>query len=201
MLSLLWTSFAALPAAGASFDLPKVVLVGDSIRMGYAPLVAKKLEGKAIVISHPVNGGDSANALKNLTEWVVREKPTLVHLNCGLHDLKWDKQTQKHQVALAQYEANLREIVTRIRRETNTVLVFANTTPIHDARHAKRGASFDRFDADVERYNAVAHAVMRAMNVPVHDLNWLVKHNNPEKMLSNDGTHYTPEANVILAEI
>jgi dienelactone hydrolase len=41
---------------------------------------------------------------------------------------------------------------------------------------------------------------MRAMNVPVHDLNWLVKHNNPEKMLSNDGTHYTPEANVILAD-
>ncbi len=200
MFSLLWASFAALPTAGASSDLPKVVLVGDSIRMGYAPLVAKKLEGKALVISHPVNGGDSANVLRNLDEWVIREKPTLVHLNCGLHDLKLDKKTKQHQVELPQYEANLREIVTRIRKETNAVLVFANTTPIHEARHAQRGASFDRLDADVERYNAVAHAIMRELNVTVHDLNWLVKQNGAEKMLSNDGTHYTPEANAILAD-
>lgn len=200
MFSLLWASFAALQTAGASSDLPKVVLVGDSIRMGYAPLVAKKLEGKVLVISHPANGGDSANVLRNLTEWVIREKPTLIHLNCGLHDLKLDKQTKKYQVELAQYEANLREIAMRIRKETNAALVFANTTPIHDARHAKRGASFDRFDTDVGRYNAVAYAVMRELGVTVHDLNWLVKHNNPEKMLSNDGTHYTPEANIILAD-
>lgn len=200
MFGLLWASLTALPAGGASADLPQVVLVGDSIRLGYAPLVAKKLEGKAVVISHPANGGDSANVLKNLDEWLIREKPTLVHLNCGLHDLKLDKQTKKHQVELAQYEANLREIVTRIRKETNAVLVFANTTPIHDARHAQRGASFDRFDADVERYNAVAHAVMREAGVTVHDLNWLVKQNSAEKMLSHDGTHYTPEANAVLAD-
>ena len=38
--------------------LPKVVLIGDSIRLGYAPLVAKRLEGKAVVVSPPANGGD-----------------------------------------------------------------------------------------------------------------------------------------------
>ena len=31
--------------------MPRVVLIGDSIRIGYAPLVAKQLDGKAIVIS------------------------------------------------------------------------------------------------------------------------------------------------------
>src|SRR5690242_6649963 len=36
--------------------LPKIVLVGDSIRMGYAPLVAKNLDGKAIVVSPAPNG-------------------------------------------------------------------------------------------------------------------------------------------------
>src|SRR5262245_46150553 len=77
---------------------PKVVLIGDSIRLGYAPLVAKKLEAKAVVVSPPPNGGDSANVLKNLGEWVLREKPDLVHFNCGLHDLKLAKATKVHQV-------------------------------------------------------------------------------------------------------
>ena len=31
--------------------LPKVVLVGDSIRLNYAPIVAKQLEGIAVVVS------------------------------------------------------------------------------------------------------------------------------------------------------
>ena len=33
-------------------DLPRVLLLGDSIRIGYAPLVAKKLDGVAVVV-HP----------------------------------------------------------------------------------------------------------------------------------------------------
>jgi dienelactone hydrolase/lysophospholipase L1-like esterase len=183
-----------------SDDLPKVVLIGDSIRMGYAPLVAERLKGKAVVVSHSVNGGDSANVLKNLGEWIIGEKPTLVHLNCGLHDLKLDKQLKKHQVELAPYEVNLKDIVTRIRKETNAALVFASTTPILDERHAKHGAHFDRFNADVERYNAVAQKVMRELGVTIHDLNWLVNKNNPAKMLLADGTHYTPEGNAILAD-
>ena len=78
---------------GEQPELPKVVLVGDSIRLGYAPLVAKRLEGKARVVSAEANGGDSANVLAHLDEWVIREKPAVVHLNCGLHDLKLSKKT------------------------------------------------------------------------------------------------------------
>src|SRR5438105_2286570 len=71
-------------AAGKD-GLPRVVLIGDSIRLGYAPLVAEKLTGKAVIISPMENGGDSSNVLKNLDAWVIKAKPTLVHLNCGLH--------------------------------------------------------------------------------------------------------------------
>src|SRR5437764_5322824 len=124
------------PAQAGGTELPKVALIGDSIRMGYAPLVAERLKGKAVVISAAENGGDSANVLKHLEEWVLREKPLLVHLNCGLHDLKLDRQTKRHQVELPDYEANLRETVKRI-RESGAALVFASSTPIEDARHAK----------------------------------------------------------------
>lgn len=193
-------ALAALPArAQGAAELPTVVLVGDSIRLGYAPLVTKRLEGKARIVSPEPNGGDSRNVLAHLDEWVAKEKPLLVHLNCGLHDLKLDKKTRRHQVELADYEANLRQIVRRV-RATGATLVFANTTPIHDARHAKRGADFDRTEADVQRYNAVAERVMRDEGVTVHDLHWLVQRGGPEKLLRPDGTHYTPEGNALLAE-
>lgn len=180
------------PARDEKAKLPKVVMVGDSIRLGYAPLVAKRLAGKADVISPPANGGDSANVLKHLDAWVLRENPDVVHLNCGLHDLKVTKTDKQYQVDLAQYENNLKQIVTRIREGTSAAIVFANTTPILDGRHAKRKAAFDRFEADVQRYNTAAVTLMKELNVPVHDLHWVVEQGGSEKLLGADGTHYTP---------
>jgi dienelactone hydrolase/lysophospholipase L1-like esterase len=179
--------------------LPKVVLVGDSIRMGYAPGVAKRLAGLAEVVSPEANGGDSGNVLEHLDEWVVRQKPDVVHLNCGLHDLKRSRSDGLYQVERARYEANLRRIVNLV-KATGAALVFASTTPILDDRHARRGAGFDRFEADVRRYNAAAAAVMRDAGVPVHDLHWVVEKGGPEKLLGPDGTHYTPDGNDRLAE-
>jgi lysophospholipase L1-like esterase/dienelactone hydrolase len=188
-----WPLVVALAWAGpaAAQPPPKVVLVGDSIRLGYAPLVAKKLDGKAVVVSPKPNGGDSANVLKHLDEWVIREKPDVVHINCGLHDLKLSKATGKHQVGPDDYRRNLRQIVERVRKETTATIIFANTTPIHDDRHAKRKAAFDRTEADVARYNAAALDVMRAAGVPVHDLHTIVERAGVEAVQLADGTHYT----------
>jgi lysophospholipase L1-like esterase/dienelactone hydrolase len=199
-LCVLLAATSTLPAQQTKKDLPKVVLIGDSIRLGYAPLVAKRLEGKAVVISPKANGGDSANVMKNLDEWVAREKPDVVHFNCGLHDLKLSKKTKKHQVEPDVYEANLKAIVARLRKDTTAALVFASTTPILDERHAKRGADFDRTEADVQRYNDVAIKVMKEAGVPVHDLHWVVAQGGADKLLGGDGTHYTPAGYDRLAE-
>ncbi|MCC2668082.1 MAG: hypothetical protein K0Q72_553 [Armatimonadetes bacterium] len=195
--------FAVAPvsaqAPAASPELPTVVLIGDSIRLGYAPLVAKRLEGKARVVSPAPNGGDSSNVLKNLEQWATRERPLLVHLNCGLHDLKLDRKTKAYQVPIDRYEANLREIVQQV-RGSGAALVFANTTPIEDARHAKRKAGFDRLEWDVQRYNDAAERVMRETGVTIHDLHWLVQHRGGPKLQMADGTHYTPAGYEVLAE-
>ena len=45
LLALCSTVEAAEPP-----PLPKVVLIGDSIRLGYAPLVTKRLAGQAVVV-------------------------------------------------------------------------------------------------------------------------------------------------------
>ncbi|MGE3818499.1 MAG: GDSL-type esterase/lipase family protein [Isosphaeraceae bacterium] len=202
VFGLLITSSAARgqTVASPAPGLPKVVLVGDSIRMGYAPRVAERLAGKAVVISPEENGGDSANVRAHLDEWVVAQRPDVVHLNCGLHDLKRSKKDGTHQVELDRYTENLRRIVARIRERTDATLVFASTTPILDDRHARRGADFDRTEADVRKYNAAAIAVMRKLGVPVHDLHWVVERGGVETMLGADGTHYTAAASDRLAE-
>jgi dienelactone hydrolase/lysophospholipase L1-like esterase len=190
---------AAATSATLAQPLPRVVLAGDSIRIGYAPLVASLLAGKAEVIAATENGGDSANLVAHVEEWVLKLQPDVVHLNCGLHDLRVDKASGRSQVPLAEYEANLRTIVARVRAATKAALVFATTTPIDDARHAARGAAFDRFQADVQRHNQVALAVMRELEVPVHDLHWLVQHGGAGEHLAADGTHYTAEGCARLA--
>ncbi|HEY3131426.1 MAG TPA: GDSL-type esterase/lipase family protein [Acidobacteriota bacterium] len=181
-------------------ELPKVVLLGDSIRMGYAPLVAKRLAGKARIVSTTANAEDSGNVLRNLEDWVISEKPALVHFNCGLHDLKLSRERKQYQVDLGQYQKNLKQIVDRIRDATSAAVVFANTTPILDVRHAKRGVGFDRFEADVERYNTAALTVMREADIPVNDLHWIIQRAGMEEMLGSDGTHYTPAGYERLAD-
>jgi dienelactone hydrolase/lysophospholipase L1-like esterase len=178
--------------------LPKVVLVGDSIRIGYAPVVARLLAGKATVVSVEANGEDSSNVLRNLEAWAIRANPDLIHFNAGLHDLKLLKKTREYQVPLEQYRQNLVAIVQRIRKETSASLIFASTTPIVDARHARRGAEFDRFERDVARYNETAISAMRGEGIPVNDLHWLVVRGVAENLLSSDGTHYTPEGYELL---
>ena len=191
-----------VPWAGqaAAAAPPRAVLIGDSIRLGYAPLVAERLRGKVVVLSPEPNGGDSANVLAHLEEWVIQERPDLVHLNCGLHDLKRSKATGQHQVPLEQYEANLRAMLRRVREESGAALVFASTTPIADDRHAQRRVAFDRCEEDVRRYNAAALRVMRELGVPVHDLHWTVEQAGAAAVVAADGTHYTPEGYARLAE-
>lgn len=184
-------------AAAQEKPLPRVVLVGDSIRIGYAPLVAKLLDGKAIVISAKPNGEDSGNVLRNLDEWIVKEKPDVVHINAGLHDLKL--KGRSYQVPLLDYEKNLKTIVERIQTGTKARVIFATSTPILDTLHAERKVGFDRFEADVQKYNSAAVGVMKQAGVPINDLHGLVEGGGKEKLLLGDGTHYTPEGYELLA--
>jgi lysophospholipase L1-like esterase len=178
-----------------SADLPKVVLLGDSIRLSYTPYVQKALEGRAIVVSPKANGGDSARVLKNLEEWAIREQPAVVHFNCGIHDTKKSKTTGKFQVSPEEYAANLRSIVGRLRKETKAVVIFALTTPVDDARAAKgrQKVDYELLEASAAQYNQIARGVMQELGVPVNDLRAAL--GNAEErswLLGGDGIHFTP---------
>ena len=104
-----------------------------------------------------------------------------------------------YQVPLAEYEKNLKAIIERIRKETKATVVFGTTTPIIDKLHAERKAGFDRFEADVQKYNVAAVSVMKQAGVPIDDLHTLVESRGRDKVMGPDGTHYTQEGYEILA--
>ena len=112
-------------------NLPLIVLIGDSIRMGYQDHVASQLAGRAEVWSPEENGGDSRNVLAHLDDWVFSRQPGLVHVNCGLHDLKRAFGAES-EVPLAEYERNVRQILQRLQRELDGGVVWATTTPVDE---------------------------------------------------------------------
>jgi lysophospholipase L1-like esterase len=183
--------------------MPKVVLLGDSIRLGYAAVVEKELAGKVAIVSPKANGGDSSNLLKNLDAWVIREQPALVHFNCGIHDTKKSKAKGTFQVPPEHYEANLRKIVERIRKETKATVLFATTTPILDERAAKgrTKADYELLNASVEQYNRIAHKVMDDLKVPVNDLHALFADAETRgRLMSSDGVHFTTDGRALLGK-
>jgi len=207
-LVVLGLAVADTPAAedAISTSHPKVVLVGDSIRLSYAPQVASQLAGKAVVVSPRANGGDSSNVLKHLEEWVIREKPAVVFFNCGIHDTKKFKSTGKFQVSPQQYAANLREIVQRIRNKTEAVVLFATTTPILDDRaaQARRDRDYELLNASVVQYNEIAQGIMNDLEVPVCDLYATLRnHGQPtpiDDLIVSDGVHPTPAGRELLGD-
>ena len=88
----------------------------------------------------------------------------LVHVNCGLHDLKRAFGAAS-EVPLDEYERNVRQILQRLQRELG-VVVWATTTPVDENWH-HQNKGFDRLEADVEAYNAAARAVAVDLGVPI----------------------------------
>jgi len=69
--------------------LPAALILGDSISMGYAPLVRERLNGVVHVVRPEVNCMDSGFGLAHLDEWLGETPWDVIHFNFGLHDLKY----------------------------------------------------------------------------------------------------------------
>ena len=139
--------------------LPRVLLIGDSISMGYTIPVRKLLEGKANVQRIPTNGGPTSRGVENIEEWLGDEPWDVIHFNWGLHDLKRMKDGKvdisgEWQVAPEDYEKNLISLVSRL-QATGATLIWAMTTPVPE------GASM-RIPGDDVEANEIARRVMAA---------------------------------------
>jgi lysophospholipase L1-like esterase len=178
--------------------MKRVLLIGDSIRMGYQPIVQRELQGVAEVYGPEQNGGTSRNVRQNLQAWALASAPDLVHVNCGLHDIKKPLDSDAIEISLDEYRENVRDILQRLKNSGATV-IWATTTPVIGERHhAIKG--FDRWEPDVDTYNEVALAIARELEVPVDDLFSVVMQAGKAELLTSDGVHYTPEGSELLGK-
>src|SRR6187399_239096 len=83
-----------------------VLVIGDSISIGYTPVVTTLLAGKADVKHNEGNAAHTGTGVAKLEEWLGTEKWKVITFNFGLHDLKI-MENGKHQVGVVEYEANL----------------------------------------------------------------------------------------------
>lgn len=177
----------------------KVLIIGDSISIGYTPFVAEELAGRLDVAHHEGNSGDSRNTLARLGDWLAADADAaLVHFNVGLHDLRKYRDARGYQVPLADYRQNLTEIVRRL-MATGKALVWATTTPVIGERVAASAAEFVRRDEDVREYNAAAAEIMSTAGVPTDDLHAVVADAGAAELISPDGTHMTERGYRLLA--
>jgi len=172
--------------------LPRVLLIGDSISIGYTVPVRELLHGAANVHRVPENGGSTTRGLQQLDWWLGDGKWDVIHFNFGLHDIKLDAAGQPLTLP-AEYERNLRELVARLRK-TDARLVFATTTPVP----ANLNSGPRRRSADVIERNEIARRVMAELFVPVNDL-YSVAIGRLEEIQRPENVHFTEEGSRVLA--
>lgn len=177
--------------------LPKVLILGDSISIGYTPFVQQELAGKADVSRPKAICGETRMGLKGIDAWLGDGRWDVIHFNWGLWDLCYrnpeakgvqgnrDKVNGKQSVPLDEYAANLEKLVERM-RQTGARLVWASTTIVPEGEAG-------RFVGDEVRYNAAAARVMNKHGVAIDDLHALTKTFGPELFSKPGDVHYTPE--------
>jgi len=181
---------------------PTVLIIGDSISIGYTKPLTALLEGKATVVHNPGNAQHSAFGLANLDAWLGETEWDVIHFNHGLHDLKYVDANGKNvrareegqiQIPLDEYEKNMEAIVVRLKK-TGAKLIFATTTPFPDK---PGGPLREAFQA--ARYNEVALEIMKNHGVIVNDLYTFALPLLP-KLQQPNNVHFTKDGSKALAD-
>jgi acyl-CoA thioesterase-1 len=166
-----------------------VLLIGDSISIGYTAAVREALAGKANVHRAPTNCGPTIRGLEQIDQWLGDGRWDVIHFNWGLHDLK--KIEGEHQVPIGEYEENLGKLVERLEK-TGATLVWCSTTPVPE------GCTPPRTNDDVLAYNAVAKKIMDERGIAIDGLYEFALPKLGE-IQRPANVHFTPEGSKVLA--
>ena len=195
-----WAGAASNPPAGSASapiadvaGLPRVLIIGDSISIGYTLPVRELLQGKANVHRIPGNASSTGHGLKFLAQWLGTNRWDVIYFNFGIHDAKLPPEGVGHS-SLEQYEDNLRALVKQL-KAAGAKLIWATTTPVPNGGNLAPNRRF----GDVAGYNAVAANVMRHEGVAIDDLNALITPHLATMQRSND-VHFTAEGSTLLAK-
>ncbi len=189
-------------AMSVDTNLPNVLLLGDSISIGYTRPVRKLLQRRANVFrpmkpggTQPDNCGDTRIGLKNIDAWLGTNHWDVIHFNWGLWDLCYrnpasktqgnrDKVKGKLSVPPEEYEHNLEKLVARL-KATGATLLWASTTVVPEGEAG-------RFVGDEVNYNAIAARVMERHGIATDPLYEVTCGFQGGHSSGPGNVHYTP---------
>jgi len=163
-------------------ELPRILLIGDSISRSYTVSVRKLLEAKANLHRAPANCGSTDSGLKNMAIWLDQggAEWDIIYFNFGIHDRKKTDE---------QYAENLARII-ELLSPTGAELIFARTTPFRVKGEGDEDGA--------PRLNAISDAVMAEHGIQVDDLHGAVVE-NIATLQGEDRTHFNGEGIKTLA--
>ena len=168
-------------------DKPKIMLLGDSIRMSYQNRVKDLLASKACVVGPAENCQYSLYTLSSLNRWIdALGEPDIIHWNNGLHDYGHNPIRSPNQFPIETYVQNLEFILNHFKQITEKI-IWATITPIRPNRAFVEEAWSWRQE-EIDQYNESAMSLMTAKGVKVNDLHRLVTADY-EKYLGEDQLH------------
>lgn len=196
LLTFLLLSMTFL-GSGLQVDRPKILIIGDSISLGYTPYVQEELKDRALVFHNPGNAQHTGTGLDKIRSWIEGEDWDIIHFNWGLWDLCYrhpDSQVQGNRdkikgtitYPLSAYGKQLDSLVKIMKNETEAHLIFLTTTYI-----PKQEAG--RFAEDAVRYNDLAKKIMKHHGVSVHDIYKSSRKIHQRYGKGDQDVHYLPE--------
>ncbi len=169
-----------------SSNLPRVLLVGDSITRGYQERVRKRLEGVCYVdyisLSYAIDQPIFAKMLKLFIE---TSKYDIIHFNHGLHGIHMSKRT---------YKSGVKKLLSKI--IDNKKLILATTTIVY---HANTRRKYGAWMKRVRERNLAVYELANDFNCTVDDL-FTVSTKIPFESRSSDGFHYATVGYEMLAD-
>lgn len=172
----------------------KILIIGDSISLGYTPHVKELLGDKAIVVHNKDNAQHTGTGIANIEAWIGDEDWDIIQFNWGLWDLAYRHLDSKNQgqrdkingtvtYTPKQYGNNLDSIVTMIKRISQARLLFVTTSYVPEGE-------VGRFVKDAPIYNKVAMEVMKKHHVAVNDLYEYSRSVHKDHSTGSDNVHY-----------
>lgn len=178
--------------------MKKILLIGDSIRLGYSHYVRLAFEGVAEIYEPSENCRFTTYILRTLLDWKNELKcgddVDLIHWNAGL----WDDlilTDGKPLITLEQYKENVDRICCMLKTMfPKAEMIFATSTPIREEMFN----TYKRYNRDTEAYNEAACEIVRKHGGSINDLYRLLK--DVPNEFHSDMTHfYTKAATEIIS--
>ena len=180
--------------------MKKVVLIGDSVRLGYDKYVKDALKGSAEVLYPQDNCRFAEYVLRYAHEWKTKENwgddVDLVHWNAGLWDVL-ELFGDEPLTSIDYYEKAITRIDKRLRMLfPKAKIVFATSTSVKEELSPP---NFTRHNKNIEKYNSVAIKALSSTDTIINDLYTLTT-TFPDEYRSDWVHFYTPEATEIIGK-